>query len=78
MWLEATCSTVSYEQWKSLMKGAKPINYEWLKKRIGKQLPMLYDALSLEFPNPYSSYCKVTKTHYILVHSAIEYFIRKH
>lgn len=47
MWLEADCSTVSYEQWKSLMKGAKPLNYEWLKKRIKKHLQSLYNELSL-------------------------------
>lgn len=78
MWLEADCSTVSCEQWESLMKGARPLNYEWLKKRIRKHLPRLYDVLSLDYMNPYAEYCKVTKTHYILVHSAIEYFIRKH
>lgn len=78
MWLEADCSTVSCEQWESLMKGARPLNHEWLKKRIRKHLPTLYDKLGLEYPNPYAEHCKVTKTHYILVHSAIEYFIRKH
>lgn len=77
MWLEATCSTVTYEQWKSLMKGAKPLNYEWLKRRIKKHLPSLYKELCLDFGNPFADQCKVTKSHYILVHSAIEYFICK-
>ena len=77
MWLEATCSTVTYEQWKSLMKGAKPLNYEWLKKRVKKHLPSLYNELCLDFGNPYADQCKVTKSHYILVHSGIEYFICK-
>ena len=75
MWLEATCSTVSYEQWKSLMKDAKPLNYEWLKKRVKKHLPSLYNELSLDLFNPFADQCKVTKSHYILVHSGIEYFI---
>lgn len=59
------------------MKGAKPINYRWLKNKIKKNLPQLYRDLALEYHNPYENQCKVTTTHYILVSSAIEYFILK-
>lgn len=59
------------------MRGSKPINYDWLKNKVKKHLPQLYDALALDYYNPYGSQSRVTKTHYILVSSAIEYFIRK-
>ena len=78
MYLEYTCSCIDYETWKRLMKGARRLNYEWLRRRIKKHIPTLYKQLGLEFYNPYEDKCRVTKEHYILVHSAIEYFIRKH
>lgn len=77
MYLEATCQTITYLQWKRLMKNARPLNYEWLRKRIKKHLPKLYNEIALDYFNPYADQCKVTKRHYILVHSAIEYFIVK-
>ncbi len=77
MTLECTCSNISNQEWERLMKGAKPINYEWLIKKVKKNLPDLYQTLCLDYYNPYMSQCKVTKTHYILVHSSIEYFITK-
>ena len=57
------------------MKGARKASYERLVSRIRKELPDLYSELSLQFPNPYADQCRQTKTHYILVHSAIEFFI---
>ena len=42
-----------------------------------KELPELYSALTLNFYNPWCDQCKQTRTHFILVHSAIEYFIKK-
>jgi hypothetical protein len=77
MWLENTCVNITLQEWESYMKGSKPINYEWLKRKIKKHLPTLYNDLCLDYPNPYASHSRVTKTHYILVHSAIEYFINK-
>ena len=77
MYLECTCTQVSADKWAELMKGGKPINYKWLVDKIKRELPNLYYELALEYPNPYKDECLVTKTHYILVHSAIEYFIRK-
>lgn len=59
------------------MKGIKPINYKWLVNRIKKHIPQLYETLALEYPNPYESKCGVSQDYYILVHSAIEYFIKK-
>ena len=52
-------------------------SYRLLVQRIRKELPDLYESLALQYPNPYAGQCRQTLTHYILVHSAIEYFIRK-
>lgn len=59
---QCCCSDISLDEWKQLMKGARKCSYE---------------KLSLDVPNPYAEQCKQTDTHYILVHSMIEYFIRK-
>ena len=77
MELECTCINIGIDRWNQLMKGAKPLNYEWLKRRIKKHMPELYDALGMDFYNPYENHTRVTGTHYILVHSSIEYFIKK-
>ena len=77
MELECTCSSITCDEWNNLMKKSKPINYDWLKNKVRKHLPELYSALCLDYPNPYGWQSKATKTHYILVHSAIEYFILK-
>jgi hypothetical protein len=77
MYLEYTCAEITTDKWDELMKGAKPINYKWLVNKIKRELRYLYDELSLNYYNPYNEHCRVTKTHYILVSSAIEYFIRK-
>lgn len=77
MYLECTCEQISAGKWEELMKGGKPINYKWLVNKIKRELPYLYNELSLQYYNPWENDCKQTKTHYILVHSAIEYFIRK-
>ena len=77
MELECTCIGIGIERWNRLMEGSKPLNYKWLKQRIKKYLPELYNALNMDFYNPYENQARVTKTHYILVHSAIEYFICK-
>ena len=77
MYLECTCSQISIEKWKQKMKNSRPLNYGWLVRRIKKQLPLLYKELCLEFYNPWENQCRVNRDYYILVHSAIEYFIRK-
>jgi len=77
MELECTCVGIGMSRWNRLMKGAKPLNYDWLVRRIRKHMPDLYEALGLDFYNPYCEQTRVTRTHYILVHSSIEYFIRK-
>lgn len=77
MQLECTCCEISKSRWDELMKGARPVNGAWLRRKIRKALPDLYNKLALDCPNPYEGQCKVTRTHYIYVHSMIEYFIKK-
>lgn len=77
MYYETNCTAVSKYEWDRLMNGSRRCSYKKLVKRIKDEIPELYSALSLDVPNPYDSQCAQTKTHYILVHSAIEYFIHK-
>lgn len=77
MYLECTCVGIGIERWNQLMKGSKPLNYEWLRRKVKKHMPELYDALGMDYYNPYENQTRVTGTHYILVHSSIEYFINK-
>ena len=77
MTLECDCSQISKNEWENKMKGSRPLSYKWLVGRIKKHLPELYYGLALEYYNPYEEQCRVNKRYYILVHSAIEYFILK-
>ena len=77
MYLEYTCETISLFKWERLMQGARKASYKKLVRLIKKEIPSLYESLCLNLYNPWENDCKQTKTHYILVHSAIEYFIRK-
>lgn len=77
MYLECDCTNSSMEEINTLMKGARKCSYKRLVAKIKKEIPSLYNALSLDTYNPWEDECKQTKTHYILVHSAIEYFLRK-
>lgn len=77
MYLEADCTSIDIDEWNRLMKGARKCSYSKLIQRIKKEIPELYNDLCLDFGNPFAEQCRQTKTHYILVHSAIEYFIHK-
>ena len=74
---ECNCTQLTKEQWEQKMKGLKPISYKWLVTRIKKHIPQLYEDLCLESYNPYANMCGVNQDYYVLVHSAIEYFIMK-
>ena len=77
MFYETCCSETTTENWNRLMKGSRKASYRHLIRRIKRELPDLYANLGLNFPNPYEHLTRQTKTHYILVHSTIEYFIHK-
>lgn len=77
MELQCTCQDITKQEWDKLMKGHRPMSYQWLKRRIKRYLPHLYNELMLDYYNPYESATYRTKMHYILTHSSIEYFILK-
>lgn len=77
MYYECCCADITIEEWKHKMKGIKPVNYQWLVRKIKKHLPQLYEDLMLDVYNPYQEKCGVNREYYVLVHSAIEYFIKK-
>jgi len=77
MYLDATCESLPSSKWEALMKGAKRMSYKRLVSCIKREMPELYGALALNLRNPWADQCRQTATHYILVHSAIEYFIHK-
>ena len=76
IYLECRCCDISEFKWDKLMEGAKKANGSKIKGMIKKQLPELYNDLSLNFGNPYEQQSQKTKTHYIYVWSAIEYFLK--
>lgn len=77
MYLETICVNCTQQEWENLMKGAKPYPYKKLVEKIRKNISWLYRDLRIDLYNPWENDCAETDTHYILVHSAIEYFIRK-
>lgn len=74
---ECCCEDITFDKWKVLMHGARKCSYKRLISKIKREIPSLYEQLMLDAPNPYDEQCRQTDTHYILVHSMIEYFIRK-
>lgn len=58
------------------MNGVKPINYKWLVNKIKKHIPQLYEALALDYYNPYENKCGVNQDHYILVHSSMSILLK--
>lgn len=74
---ECCCEDITFDKWKVLMHGARKCSYKRLISKIKREIPSLYEQLMLDVPNPYAEQCRQTYTHYILVHSMIEYFIRK-
>lgn len=77
MYYETNCTCIDMKEWKTLMKGARKCSYQRLVKKIKRELPSLYQDLALQCYNPFEEQCRQTRTHFILVHSGIEYFLRK-
>jgi len=71
---ETDCTAISSRKWEGLMQGAKRTDKRKLNKLVKEQIPELYESLALQYYNPYNYY--KTKTHYVLVHSSIEYFLK--
>ena len=77
MHYETNCTEITIERWNELMKNSRQCSYKNLVDKVKKHLPELYSTLCLDMPNPYGYQSRQTRTHYILIHSAIEYFIKK-
>lgn len=77
MYLDTTCVGLPPAKWEALTKGARKASYKRLIRRVKVEIPDLYRELSLQYFNPWERECRQTPTHYILVHSAVEYFIYK-
>ena len=79
---ECTCEGIGTTQWDGLMKNAVRANVYKVNKLVKELLPDLFHALCLDekplkdlyWYNPYNYY--KTKTHLVLVHSSIEYFLK--
>ncbi len=74
--IEATCCNISIKEWNKLMKNSAKANGFKIRKLIKKHIPELYESLNLDYYNPFENQCKRTKTHFIYVHSGIEYFLK--
>ena len=77
LYLECTCGDISADKNEELHKGARKVSYKNMCKLIKKFIPELYEYLCLDYFNPWHNDCVQTKEHYILVHSQIDYFIKK-
>lgn len=71
---QTNCALTTQAEWDKLMQGAKRANKQKINALVKKHLPDLFSDLALQFRNPYN-YFK-TATHLILVHSAVEHFIK--
>lgn len=71
--LECTCVGITKHEHDRLYSGATRADKKQVNQIVKKLLPDLYEALELQFYNPYNYY--KTKTHIILIHSQIDHFI---
>ncbi len=78
MELIADCSQINIEEWHELMKYTRKCSGRYLRAQIKRYLPELYEALQLQFYNPYECQCRRSSRTgvAVYVHSATEYFIR--
>jgi hypothetical protein len=79
---ECNCTSISIHKWDKLMENATQGNKYKINKLVKELLPKLFKELllnekplkDLSWFNPYIYY--KTKTHLVLVHSSIEYFLK--
>jgi len=74
LYYETNCTAINIYKWDELMKGAVRADHTRIDSLVKLLIPDLYHDLALEFHNPYNYYR--TKTHLVLVHSMIEYFLK--
>lgn len=74
--LETTCAGISIDKYDELYTGAKKANGKKIRMLIKKHLPELYNDLCLNLYNPFEKQSVRTKTHFIYLHSATDYFLK--
>jgi len=74
LYYEADCTSINTNEWDKLMEGATRANHKKINNLVKLFIPDLYNSLALDFYNPCNYY--KTKTHLVLVHSSIEYFLK--
>ena len=71
---KANCTEINQDEWQELMQNATIADKRKVNLLIKRFLPDFYQNLNLNFFNPYKYY--KTKSCLVVVHSAIEYFIK--
>ncbi len=77
---DTNCADISAREWERLTRNSTPFPERELRDMIRRDCPAIARQLMIDRPdlyNPYGDLCAETPTHYIYVHSAIEYFFRK-
>ncbi len=77
---DTNCADISAREWDYLTRDSKPFPERELRDMIRRDCPAVARKLMIDRPdlyNPYGDLCAETPTHYIYVHSAIEYFFKK-
>ena len=71
---ETCCSCIDISTWEQLMKGAVKANKREINRLVKRFEPAIYNMLALNFNNPYDYFR--TENHFVVVHSATEYFFK--
>jgi len=74
--LECNCSQITEQQHNKLYENSKKANGKQIRNLIKKYLPELYKELALHLHNPFEKQSVRTKTHFIYLHSATDYFLK--
>ena len=74
---DTSCTGIDLDEFERLMHNMKQCSYNTLIKLIKRDEPDFYRDLSLDLLNPWAEQCGQTRTHFIFVHSGIEYFFKK-
>jgi len=74
--LVGTCSQIVGDEYDMMFQGAKKANGSKIRRMIKRDCPELYEAICLDFYNPFEYQSQRTETHLIYVHSMIDYFFR--
>lgn len=74
---DTCCVGIDLDEFEKLMHNMKQCSYKTLINLIKCCEPDFYRDLNLNLFNPWADQCGQTRTHFILIHSGIEYFFKK-